>query len=190
MQRVTKFAVVDRRGVGVAVVVLLIVGICSRAPRPVWAAEAPVPKPANCEAKTEAEMKKYEEIMSGVDVKFEMTPIPGGKFLMGSPANEPKRGDDEGPQHEVTIQPFWMETHETTWDEYQIFMFNLDIQRRETLKQDSTKLDKIADTVSRPTKPYTDMSFGMGKERCPAICMPNYAAPTYRQWLSAKTGPY
>ena len=34
------------------------------------------------------------------------------------------------------------------------------------------------------------MSFGMGKEGFPAICMTQLAAKTYCKWLSAKTGRY
>ena len=35
--------------------------------------------------------------------------IPPGRFLMGSPEDEPGRDDDEGPQHEVTIsEGFWL----------------------------------------------------------------------------------
>ena len=35
--------------------------------------------------------------------------IPSGKFVVGSPENEVDRGNDEGPQHEVTIsRGFWM----------------------------------------------------------------------------------
>ena len=30
-----------------------------------------------------------------------MVVIPAGRFLMGSPPDEPERSDDEGPQHEV-----------------------------------------------------------------------------------------
>ena len=35
------------------------------------------------------------------DVKFDMVPIRGGKFLMGSPDSEKGHQADEGPQHEV-----------------------------------------------------------------------------------------
>jgi formylglycine-generating enzyme required for sulfatase activity len=34
--------------------------------------------------------------------------IPAGSFLMGSPPEEPGRSDDEGPQHEVTLESFFM----------------------------------------------------------------------------------
>src|SRR5262245_17018071 len=51
---------------------------------------------------TEADMKPYVETIPGTDVKFEMLPIPGGKFMIGSPSDEAKRHNDEGPQCEVT----------------------------------------------------------------------------------------
>ncbi|MBW4616961.1 MAG: SUMF1/EgtB/PvdO family nonheme iron enzyme [Desmonostoc vinosum HA7617-LM4] len=44
----------------------------------------------------------------GNRVVLQMVAIPGGKFLMGSPENEPGRYDSESPQHTVTIQPFFM----------------------------------------------------------------------------------
>ena len=34
--------------------------------------------------------------------------IPAGSFLMGSPPEEPERSDDEGPQHEVTLESFFI----------------------------------------------------------------------------------
>src|SRR5437879_3382568 len=55
---------------------------------------------------------------------FEMMPIPGGTYLMGSPDNEKGRGDNEGPLHPVTVKPFWMGKLEVTWDEYDIFWEN------------------------------------------------------------------
>ena len=33
-------------------------------------------------------MVPYIEKIPGTDVTFEMIPVPGGEFLMGSPANE------------------------------------------------------------------------------------------------------
>src|SRR4029450_8892100 len=77
-----------------------------------------------------------------------------------------------------------------TWDEYEIFMFQLDIARRKLEKKEPNAIDKLADACSKPTKPYTDITFGMGKEGFPAICMTQYAAVKYCEWLSAKTGKY
>jgi formylglycine-generating enzyme required for sulfatase activity len=153
-------------------------------------AATPSLKVDGADAASEAEMKPYTDVLENTQVQFEMVPIPGGKFTMGSPDDEAGRGDDEGPQHEVEISPFWMGKHEVTWDEYEIFMFQLDIAQRKLTNADTTPLETAADALLRPTKPYTDMTFGMGKEKFPAICMTQFAAKKYCQWLSAKTGRF
>ncbi len=144
----------------------------------------------DAEAKTQAGMKKYSETLTGGDVSFDMVPIPGGKFVMGSPAAEKGRGDDESPQHQVTIAPFWMGKCEVTWDEYDIFSYSLDAKRRDLNKVPVNERDKLADAVTKPTKPYTDMTFGLGHDGQPAICMTGLAAKTYCEWLTAKTGRF
>jgi len=152
-----------------------------------------IPEPievADAAAEDEAGMKAYTEELPHTDVTFKMVPIPGGKFTMGSPDDEADRGDDEGPQHEVTIAPFWMGTHEVTWNEYELWGLSLDKTRREILGVESTERTKLIDAVAMPTKPYSDMTFGMGKDGYPAICMTQLAARTYCKWLSAKTGRY
>ncbi len=148
-----------------------------------------LPNPA-AEAKTQAEMKKYTEVLVGTEVSFEMLPISGGEFLMGSPDNEPGRGDDEGPQHKMKVAPFWMGKCEVTWDEYDIFSYSLDVKRRVLTNAAVSDRDKIADAITKPTKPYTDMTFGKGHDGQPAICMTGLAAKTYCEWLSAKTGRF
>ncbi len=157
-----------------------------------WAVKwLPKPYPVeNADAKAEAEMKPYTELVSGTDLKFDMVPIPGGKFTLGSPDTEEGRGEDEGPQVEVEIAPFWMAAHETTWDLYEEWSFELDMQRRKLKGEEASDWDKIADAIVRPTKPYTDMTFEMGKRNKPAICMTQYAAQFFCKWLCAKTGRY
>jgi formylglycine-generating enzyme required for sulfatase activity len=142
------------------------------------------------EAKDQAGMKPYTETIPGTEVKFEMMPIPGGTFKMGSPSGEGDRKDDEGPQVDVKINPFWMEAHEVTWDEYELWGLGLDQQRRKAQNIESTAWDKTADALTIPTKPYADMTFGMGKSGYPAVCMTQFAAKMYCKWLSAKTGRY
>jgi formylglycine-generating enzyme required for sulfatase activity len=138
----------------------------------------------------ESEMKSYTNTIPGTRVNYVMIPIQGGEFLMGSPENEPGRKPDEGPQHKVKISPFWMEQCEVTWNEYELFMYPDEEKRtRETVPTDSAG-DKLADAVSHPSKPYVEMSFGMGKDGFPAISMTQHAANKYCQWLSAKTGHF
>lgn len=141
-------------------------------------------------ATTQAEMKPYKQGLRDTDVVFEMLPIPGGVFTMGSPESEAKRAADEGPQHPVKIEPFWMGKCEVTWDEYDTWRMNIDIQRRKLAGRPEDQVDEQADGVTRPTKEYTDMTFGMGHDGFPVICMTQLAAKMYCQWLSEKTGHY
>lgn len=156
----------------------------------VSAAEPPPVEVPAAEANDAGAMQPYTELIQGTDITLDMVPIPAGKFLMGSPAGEDGRGEDEGPQVEVSLDPFWMGKYEVTWDAYEIWMFNLDIQRRPVLGIEATPRDLLADVVARPTKPYTDMTFGMGKDGFPAICMTQLAAKMFCEWLTAKTGRY
>ncbi len=48
-------------------------------------------------AGNEKGMQPYTTTIAGTDVTFDMVPIPGGKFKMGSPDNEAGRKPDEGP---------------------------------------------------------------------------------------------
>jgi formylglycine-generating enzyme required for sulfatase activity len=60
----------------------------------------------------DGEVPSYVEIINGVEL--EMVEIPGGTFQMGSPANETSRSSEEGPQHQVTVSPFYIGKYEVT----------------------------------------------------------------------------
>lgn len=119
----------------------------------------------------------------GTTVSYDIVPIPAGDFEMGSPASDPHAKKDERPQHKVTVDAFWMQAHEVTWDEYRLFMFD-------TQGTGVAQKDALVDAVSRPTRPYVEMSFGMGINGYPAISMTQHAANKYAEWLSAKTGEF
>ena len=68
----------------------------------------------------ESARQKIEDLGNGI--KLEMVYIPGGTFLMGSPDTEAKRFDDEGPQHKVTLKPFYMSKYSITQEQYQAIM--------------------------------------------------------------------
>ena len=145
---------------------------------------------AKLDVKAESDMKFYSNTIPGTQVSFSMVPIKGGEFLMGSPASETGRNADEGPQRKVKIEPFWMGQYEVTWSEYELFMYQDEERKFQKEIPTDAYVDKISDAVARPTKPYVEMSFGMGKEGYPAISMTHHAANKFCQWLSAKTGQY
>jgi formylglycine-generating enzyme required for sulfatase activity len=76
-----------------------------------------------------------------------------------------------------------MAPREVTWNEYRLFMFA-------ALSGEIAGNNIAIDAISRPTKPYVEMSFGMGIEGYPAISMTHHAASKYAEWLSAKTGHF
>lgn len=141
------------------------------------------------DVKDEKEMKSYKDLISGTGVSFEMLPIPSGKVTVGSPPGEAGRKEDEGPQVTVVVEPFWMGKFEVTWNEFELFMYPEEEKKR-IASNNQTYKDEISDAVSRPTKPYVEMSFGMGRDGYPAISMTQHAANKYCQWLSARTGHF
>ena len=146
---------------------------------------------ATLKGKTEADMAAYTNDIPGTDQTFVMTPIPGGEFLMGSPANEKGRKSDEGPEHRVKISPFWMATHEVTWKQFNYFTYVLDEQIARANRPTPEEINLVSDAVTRPSKPYGDMAFGLGSDKGkPVISMTQHAANKYCQWLSAKTGHF
>ncbi|MBW4508190.1 MAG: formylglycine-generating enzyme family protein [Scytonematopsis contorta HA4267-MV1] len=48
------------------------------------------------------------------NIILEMVSIPGGQFIMGSPKTDEESTDDERPQHEVSVQPFFMGKYPVT----------------------------------------------------------------------------
>jgi formylglycine-generating enzyme required for sulfatase activity len=120
-------------------------------------------------------------------VSFEMVAIPGGTYLMGSPPTEKGHQPDESPQHPVTVKPFWMAKLEIPWDVYDIYWENR--PKGPPPRPDiSKKPEKLPDAITSPTPPYTDPTFGYGREGHPAIGMTYHAAMEFCRWLSKKTG--
>jgi len=138
-------------------------------------------------------MVPYTATIPGTDVTFEMVPIPGGKFQMGSPEGEEDRRDDEGPQFEVTVQPFWIGKHEVTWAEYKKYM-QLD-KHFKSFQQAKTRIindENRQDAITAPSSLYDpSFTFEAGEEpNEPAATMTQYAAKQYTKWLSLLSGPF
>ena len=149
-------------------------------------------KPSGKIHETAATVNAFEnfiETIPGTAASISMVAIPGGEFNMGSPAGEPFRKEDEGPQKKVRVSDFFMGEIEVTWDQFWAFY-------SETMSEGRTPPAVIyannsredIDAVSGPTPPFglPDQGWGMGSR--PAITMTHYSAQTFCQWLSLKTG--
>jgi formylglycine-generating enzyme len=138
-------------------------------------------------------MVPYRLTIPGTEVAFEMQPIPGGKFLMGSPESEPGRKPDEGPQVEIEIEPFWMSTYEVTWAEYKQYMALHDLFK----KMAAAGAHPITESnkhqiITAPSNLYDPtFTFKLGADpKQPAVTMSQYAAKQYTKWLSGITGQF
>ena len=94
--------------------------------------------------------------------------------------NKNKNSDTE-------VSSFWISKYEITWEIYNLFMEFEDNSKLEFIVGN----EKIkVDGISKPTTPYTDMTFGMGYEGFPAVNMTHNAASKFCKWLSLETGNY
>ena len=119
----------------------------------------PYLRPAIAQAQPATPGSHFKECANGCPV---MIVIPAGKFMMGSPDNEPDRIASEGPQHEVTLaRPFAVSRFEVTFDEW----------------------DACAAAAACP--PLAD---GWGRGQMPVINVSWGDAKLYVAWLSQLTG--
>jgi len=142
--------------------------------------------------KTAAQVDSFEDFyeqLPGTPLSFKMVAIPGGTFKMGSPEKEAFRNEDESPVHSVSLSPFFMSEIQITWDLFWAFYINTMSEGRtppENVFANNSRPD--VDAISGPTPPFGFPDQGWGGGDRPAITMTHYAAETFCQWLSQKTG--
>jgi formylglycine-generating enzyme required for sulfatase activity len=135
------------------------------------------------------EFKSFKEQIPGSSVSFNMIAIPGGRFKMGSPGNEPFRKADEGPVRDVEISSFFMAEIEVSWDEYLAFYSKTATEGRSSDTEGLRKYgNKKVDAISGATPPYGQPDQGWGMGQRPVISESFHAAETYCRWLSLVTG--
>ena len=71
--------------------------------------------------KVEAEKKLAGTVVRN-SIGMDLVYIPAGSFMMGSPTSEIWREENEGPQHQVTVQGFYMGKYEVTQSQWQKVM--------------------------------------------------------------------
>lgn len=138
-------------------------------------------------------MVPYEQTIPGTDVSFQMVPVPGGTFRMGSPENEADREGVEGPMFEVTVEPFWMAANELTWAEYKQYMAACDLfNAMAAARIRPVTAENEADAITAPSNLYDPTTtFTNGEDpRQPAATMTQFSARQYTGWLSGLTGTF
>ncbi len=121
----------------------------------------------------------YDMKIPQSDQVIKMVGIPGGTLKLGQ---DKTKETDEMPRKEVMISPFYMSAFEITHD---IFL----VYREPEMDLDADGNPRV-DGITRPSAPYEDPVFGMGKEGFPAAGMTQFSALQFCKWLSEKTGTF
>ena len=118
-----------------------------------------------------------------------MVLIPAGNFRMGSPANEAGRKDDEGPQHDVRVDNFYLCTTEATIEIFMAYYQETVSAKKDfmTTSEPQKKTGSEVDAITGPTPVYGDMTMGYENQH-PAMGMTWHNAVTFCRWLSMNTG--
>ncbi|HEY9625097.1 MAG TPA: formylglycine-generating enzyme family protein [Crinalium sp.] len=110
------------------------------------------------------------------DLGIEMMQIPSGIFMMGSPEDESDRDSSEGPQHEVSVSPFFMGKYPITQSQWR-FVAELP-QLHWELKSDSSK-------IKGDQRPVESVSWYDAVEFCDRLSAYTgrpYRLPTEAEW--------
>jgi len=126
-------------------------------------------------AKEQRQTWGYTEPLSE-QVALEMVEIHGGSYLMGSPENEPERYDDESPQHEVTVEAFFMGRYPVTQAQWRVVA---------ALPQIERSLDPDPSEFKGNDHPVEQVSWLEAKEFCARLSQlsqKQYRLPTEAEW--------
>ena len=127
-------------------------------PRPWWRRLAPLPPERERALKPKDSFKECDDCPA-------MITMPAGSFIMGSPAGEPQRSPDEGPQQQITIGAmFAVGRSEVSFDEW------------------------FACVAEGGCNAYRPGDYGWGTGKLPVINVSWTDAKAYVKWLSGKTG--
>jgi formylglycine-generating enzyme required for sulfatase activity len=113
----------------------------------------------------------------------EMAVIPSGKFMMGSPQNEPERSDSEGPQHEVTIpEPFAIGRCAVTRGQFAAF-----VAATGHKMEGGAYVWTGGQWKNDPSKSWRDPGFAQDDSH-PVVCVNWDDVKAYAAWLSNASG--
>jgi formylglycine-generating enzyme required for sulfatase activity len=109
----------------------------------------------------------------------QMVGIPAGKFVMGSPASEAGRFENEGPQHVVSIKAFALGKYDVTSEEFLLFLKETGYQPEPCNALLNMQWRSLGNGYAYP--PYDEEP-----RRWPASCLDWKDAEVYIAWLNKK----
>jgi len=115
----------------------------------------------------------------------EMVVIPGGDFEMGSPASEPGRSGEEGPQRQVHIRQFAASKFDVTRGQWASFVSAKQVGTGDGCAWSGLPGAPIDEL--NPSASWSHLGFKQDDSH-PVVCVSWYDAQDYARWLSERTG--
>lgn len=110
------------------------------------------------------------------NLTLEMVAIPGGTFIMGAPETEEGSSDDERPQHEVTVPPFFMGKYTVTQAQWRVVA---------NLPQVNRELEPDPSRFKGENLPVENVSWYDAEEFCARLSVhtkSHYRLPSEAEW--------
>ena len=127
--------------------------------------------------------QKIEDLGNGI--KLQMVYIPGGTFTMGSPESEEGRYNYEGPQHDVTVPPFFMGKYPVTQGQWKEIASRTDLKVKLDLKLEPSYFKEPYQDIDRWHRPVERVSWYEAVEFCERLSkltQRNYRLPSEAEW--------
>ena len=149
---------------------------------------------ASCSDSTDRTSSTAESVVTGSEAGEtlrdcaecpEMVIVPAGDFMMGSPAGEPGRYEEEGPQRRVHIGQLAVGKFHVTRGQWAAFVA---ATKRETIGGCAwSGLPSANQDQPDPSASWRDFGFPQDDSH-PAACLTFNDAQDYARWLSERTG--
>jgi len=118
----------------------------------------------------------FEEPLAESGSPLKLVAVPSGELMMGSPADEPGRWDDESPQHLVKLQPFFINQYPVTQAQWRAVA---------ALPQQARDLDPDPSNFKGDDRPVEQVSWYEAVEFCARLSEHTgrtYRLPTEAEW--------
>ncbi len=135
--------------------------------------------------KEDTNSARYFKESLGEKVELEMVAIPGGTFTMGSPESEEGRFDNEGPQHDVNVPPFFMGKYPVTQGQWRAIASRTDLKVKLDLKLDPSRFKKPYKGIDRWNRPVEKVTWFEAVEFCERVSKltgRKYRLPSEAEW--------
>ena len=131
----------------------------------------------------ESARQKIEDLGDGTEL--EMVYIPGGTFMMGSPENEEERNDNEGPQHNVTVSPFFMGKYPVTQGQWRAIASQTNLKVKLDLNPEPSYFKESYQDIDRWQRPVEQVKWTEAVEFCERLSKltgKDYRLPSESEW--------